>query len=539
MIYHSYPRIDPLNKTILIQMGLCILFSMFHDAAFAQDEIYLDPSFGVNGEVLFNDSTKDQFGNVELQSSGKIVYFGFNRALPSLASIFRFNTDGSLDSTFGNNGKISFVDDSTTFISGAHLRVFDDDRFIVVFYSFGSLTFPNTALIQMHKFLPDGQPDLSFSDDGYILLADNSVPYDVLINDNQSFYVAGQSYDDLSHKLYYVSQNGTIDFNFASEALEFVSAQYDESTVTILKHWGENIVITSLCKRDWGYQCYATTFRINSAGELQYAFGNNGTVEVNVEYQPNFYHFPSDAHILPNNNLLILLSDNSGSAMLKINELGALVEGYGNSLGLNYDFNFPNSCNTFYDFFVDPVGNLFAHASTDVLFCPGIAPDTYHIAQIDAQGYVVAMNTPDGTIDIPGAAIFGRCVFQPDGKLIVGGFRPNPIEVDYYLARLDFQSVVHVDEQAYLYKNTLSAYPNPTSGPVNITFALPPGFRDTQTELIVVDLTGREVHREALSAFALTSGALQIDLSAQPAGVYLAQWVSGITWLDSVKIIRE
>jgi hypothetical protein len=538
MLYHSYPGKDPFNKTILIQMGLCMLLFMFQDAAFAQDEIYLDPSFGVNGEVLFNDSTKDQFGNVELQSSGKIVYFGFNRALPSLATIFRFNIDGSLDNTFGNNGKISFADDSTTYIYRANLRVFDDDRFVVVFYSIGSPTFPNTTLIQMHKFLPDGQPDLSFSDDGYVLLADNSVPYDVLINDDQSFYVAGQSYDDLSQRLYYVSQNGIIDFNFASEALEFVSSQYDESTVTVLKQWGENIVITSLCKRDWGYQYYATTFLINSAGELQYAFGNNGMFEVNIEFQPNFAYFPSDATILADNSLLLLLASEHGSAMLKMTQIGELADGYGDSLGLTY-FNFPNNCNRFYDFFVDPNNSLFAHASTDVLICPGIAPDTYHIAQIDAQGYVVAMNTPDGTVDIPGAAIFGRCVFQPDGKLIVGGFRPNPIEVDYYLARLDFQSVVNVDEQAFLYKNTLSAYPNPTSDLVNITFALPPGFRDTQTELIVVDLTGREVHREALSAFALTSGAIQIDLSAQPAGVYLVQWASGNTWLDSVKIVRE
>ncbi|MBI1266600.1 MAG: T9SS type A sorting domain-containing protein, partial [Cryomorphaceae bacterium] len=99
--------------------------------------------------------------------------------------------------------------------------------------------------------------------------------------------------------------------------------------------------------------------------------------------------------------------------------------------------------------------------------------------------------------------------------------------------------LVNVEEITIGLENTLSAYPNPTSGLANITFALPPGFRDTQTELIVVDLTGREVHREALSAFALTSGTIQIDLSNQPAGIYLAQWVSGNTWLDSVKIVRD
>src|SRR3954468_18931605 len=72
----------------------------------------LDPSFGVDGKVLtdFN-STDDFLSRVAVQSDGKIVAIGYNSANFSFPryALARYNPDGTLDLTFGPGGKVTTV----------------------------------------------------------------------------------------------------------------------------------------------------------------------------------------------------------------------------------------------------------------------------------------------------------------------------------------------------------------------------------------------------------------------------------------------
>lgn len=67
----------------------------------------LDSTFGVNGKVAtdFNNSDDQGYG-MKLQSDGKIVVAGTSSANGNYAfAIARYNTDGTLDNNFGTNGK--------------------------------------------------------------------------------------------------------------------------------------------------------------------------------------------------------------------------------------------------------------------------------------------------------------------------------------------------------------------------------------------------------------------------------------------------
>ena len=69
----------------------------------------IDPSFGINGEVILNPTpyNNDFINQVQIQTDGKIVTVGYSYTGndgTSKAVITRFNSDGSLDSTFGNGG---------------------------------------------------------------------------------------------------------------------------------------------------------------------------------------------------------------------------------------------------------------------------------------------------------------------------------------------------------------------------------------------------------------------------------------------------
>src|SRR5438093_12045130 len=71
----------------------------------------LDPTFGTGGQVTtdFNHST-DIANAVALQSDGKLVVAGTtfknNDSTSEDFAIIRYNVDGTLDTTFGANGKV-------------------------------------------------------------------------------------------------------------------------------------------------------------------------------------------------------------------------------------------------------------------------------------------------------------------------------------------------------------------------------------------------------------------------------------------------
>ena len=75
----------------------------------------LDPSFGQDGKVT-TDFTEEAFANaVAIQADGKILVAGgtYDDGFQSLA-LARYNTDGTLDPTFGKGGKVT---ESCCFVS--------------------------------------------------------------------------------------------------------------------------------------------------------------------------------------------------------------------------------------------------------------------------------------------------------------------------------------------------------------------------------------------------------------------------------------
>jgi uncharacterized delta-60 repeat protein len=90
---------------VLILIGTLIIST----SALAEGGI-LDPAFGTNGIVVTDlGGSSDTGVNIVLQPDGKIVM----AASGNTPSLVRYNSDGTLDSTFGNNGR------ATAAVSGA------------------------------------------------------------------------------------------------------------------------------------------------------------------------------------------------------------------------------------------------------------------------------------------------------------------------------------------------------------------------------------------------------------------------------------
>ncbi|MFK7782231.1 hypothetical protein, partial [Psychroserpens sp.] len=158
----------------------------------------LDTTFGTNG-VVFTDffqnivgSTQDRINALAIQSDGKILAAGYaHRTGNYHYAIARYNTDGSLDSSFGVGGKVV-----TNNLSG-YKEIYDiaitsDDKFYVVGETapFGSASYNNQTIV---KFNSDGTIDTSFAINGvrYFDLNNNSKFEAIQIQDDGKLVIVG------------------------------------------------------------------------------------------------------------------------------------------------------------------------------------------------------------------------------------------------------------------------------------------------------------------------------------------------------------
>lgn len=138
----------------------------------------LDASFGTNGKVM-----ADMVGNADhafkvlLQPDGKIVTPVYmNNGTTYVFGVARFNSDGSFDNTFGNGGKvINMIGTTEDVAESAVLQ--PDGKIVVVGYSWNP-GYTDTDLA-MARYNSDGSLDTTFGNGGKVL-APIGTTYDYL-----------------------------------------------------------------------------------------------------------------------------------------------------------------------------------------------------------------------------------------------------------------------------------------------------------------------------------------------------------------------
>jgi uncharacterized delta-60 repeat protein len=152
---------------VLFSLMLCVIsMSLSMTAAPSNPDI----SFGVLGKVISGpDGSQLTLGNkMILQADGKIIMIGFGNNLGFIVA--RYNSDGTLDTTFGNNGwtSVTFGTDSA---SANSVDIQPDGKIIVG----GTLwTIVNNAQLYdfgIARFNPNGSLDTTFDGDGKTIVS--------------------------------------------------------------------------------------------------------------------------------------------------------------------------------------------------------------------------------------------------------------------------------------------------------------------------------------------------------------------------------
>lgn len=147
----------------------------------------LDESFGVNGLVTTDfDDTYDLANDVVLQTNGKIVLAGYSN-YPNSISLSRYSQDGTLDSSFGEGGKVAL----TTMGNRANSIVTDPDGKLLLSVA-SSLEISSFGLIRLHE---NGEIDTDFGQNGKVTIdnfGNRSVSNDLVIQTDGKIVVVGE-----------------------------------------------------------------------------------------------------------------------------------------------------------------------------------------------------------------------------------------------------------------------------------------------------------------------------------------------------------
>ncbi len=178
----------------------------------------IDTNFGNNGfaKMRFDyyDTLSNEFpSEITIQSSGKIIVSGFlntsSTPYNNVIGITRFNTSGTLDTTFGNNGKVIANFGINNYSD--QLLTFNDDKFIVNARSY----FNNIVTTTSIKYNSNGTLDTSFGTNG--IIPDGNYNSDMILQPDGKIIKAGLLNSQFGIKRF--NSNGTIDTSFGTNGI--------------------------------------------------------------------------------------------------------------------------------------------------------------------------------------------------------------------------------------------------------------------------------------------------------------------------------
>ena len=242
----------------------------------------LDPTFGDGGLVTtdFLDFTSDRVLDIAVQADGKIVVVGSSSAGGGgVFALARYNPDGILDTSFDGDGKLTtdFAGD-LDLAFGVAIQV--DGKIVAAGRSFQSGTGFDFALA---RYNPDGSLDTTFDGDGKVT-TDFGGFFDqanaVVIQADGKIVVAGrsQSGTGVDFALARYNADGSLDITFDADGkitTDFAGS-FDEATGVVIQADGKFVVAGRFRQSDSGEDFDFAMARYNDDGSLDTSFDGDG-----------------------------------------------------------------------------------------------------------------------------------------------------------------------------------------------------------------------------------------------------------------------
>ncbi|WP_309640959.1 T9SS type A sorting domain-containing protein [Flavobacterium sp.] len=180
----------------------------------------LDNTFDSDGIVTTSIGTDDYGTAVVLQSNGKIVVAGYSdNGTNKDFAVVRYNTNGSLDNTFDSDGIVTTAI-GTSDDRGTALTLQNDGKIVVAGFSDNG-TDNDFALV---RYNPNGSLDTTFDSDGRVttaIAASYDIAHALLIQSDGKILVAGETFNGIDNDFALVryNTNGSLDNTFGTDGI--------------------------------------------------------------------------------------------------------------------------------------------------------------------------------------------------------------------------------------------------------------------------------------------------------------------------------
>ena len=503
-----------MKKTILLGL-LCSSLT-----AFTQSAGSLDASFGTGGKVVTSiNAGTDKAYSVALQTDQKIVVAGVtdNPATGKDFVCVRYNTDGSLDNSFGTNGIVTTDLQLGSDDVAYSLAIQPDGKIVLGGYSDdGSLK--KAALI---RYNPNGTVDTNFGTNGRVLTAFEGTQANeikvVKIHALTGNIVVGGSTIISNTKAKPVvaryTNTGALDLTFNTTGIRLLwITNLDYQYLMTVEDLAiqPNGKITAVGWRDFPSSIYENdgwACRINANGTMDTTFSTDGVNTYNGSFNGNDRLFAM--HLKSDNSFVVAgstdISEQSYAFILYDVTAAGTVSSMFSQIAIPFNIN--------------PLDNSFAYSMKEdmtgkyvMVGSNGISTNkTFALARVNPDYNIDETFDGDGqlTTSFNNNLISEAfdAVIQPDNKIVAVGYTGN----DFALARYLGTAVVATNE-AYE-QNALLIYPNPVENQLNIT------AKDGQV-LNNQDYQILDTRGAVLIQGKLANSAAKIDISSLPTGTY-------------------
>lgn len=270
-------KLRKVRKEILLIIFFCILlFFIPFRAVFAFSN---DINFGTNGKTITSFGHDATIQKAELQSDGKIVVVGnYSNGNNLDWAIVRYNTSGSLDNTFGTNGIVA--QDFNSLNDSIHsVAIQSDGKIVVGGYSGPGFTWT------LARYNSNGSLDTSFGQNG-LIRSIQGIVMDLKIQQDKKIVTIGygvgitNGHDDVVVTRY--NPDGSLDTGFGANGtiIASIGPTNDRGVVGAIQTDGKIIVFGDF---DAGGRDETFIERYNTNGTLDSTFGNSGKVLTQYE----------------------------------------------------------------------------------------------------------------------------------------------------------------------------------------------------------------------------------------------------------------
>jgi uncharacterized delta-60 repeat protein len=396
----------------------------------------LDPSFGNGGKVTTDISDgSDDARAIALQADGKLVVAGFalNNVVPGDFGVARYNTDGSLDSSFGMGGKVTINITQFESTDVANSIVIQPDGKLVV----GGWAALQFALVRLNS---DGSLDSTFGSGGKVrtdlsstspIRPVNSIINSIALQQDGKIVAAGQRNTFMQNSLDFAlaryNSDGSLDPTFGSGGIVTIDFRglNDAANAVTIQPDGKIIAggftdVTTIVQFLFDF----AIVRFNSDGSLDASFGVGGKAATN--FFGSFDEARSIA-IQPDGKLVVggpatnpFNFPNSGTdfGLVRYNSDGSLDPTFGSGGKVMTDF--LSEFDELNALAIQPDGRIIAAGSTE----DSEEQTDIALARYNADGTLDVTFGSSGRVitDFFGFDDNGRgLVLRPDGKIVVAG----------------------------------------------------------------------------------------------------------------------